>query len=283
MSYLNDPRERAIRPESGITLEQDDRVETMYHWGAMVLDLCDLPVEEYMKPMPVNVVSGGTGGGGGDDSGATYNLTYKVSGSTYATQQYHYGDTIVPPADPEVPEGYAFRGWDGLPATMPKRSVTVDAIVEEIGPGPEPSGATEYTFYFTWLYNSDLDSAGAAAKIAQRLASSGESVTATTELSEHVILNVPGDDDCDWSDEWMDEHKFSFVVAIPVESTLVTVKQGSEANINMVGTEMETSRGNVELSGANYKVVSFFKEGSDAYIVMDEDSMTPIQFYITLE
>lgn len=49
MSYLNDPREMAIRPESGITLEQDNRVETMYHWGARVLDLCDLPVEEYMK------------------------------------------------------------------------------------------------------------------------------------------------------------------------------------------------------------------------------------------
>lgn len=55
MSYLNDPREMAIRPESGITLEQDNRVETMYHWGARVLDLCDLPIEEYMK----NPFSGG--------------------------------------------------------------------------------------------------------------------------------------------------------------------------------------------------------------------------------
>jgi hypothetical protein len=25
----------------------------MYHWGAKVLDLCDLPVDEYMKPMTV--------------------------------------------------------------------------------------------------------------------------------------------------------------------------------------------------------------------------------------
>ena len=54
-SYLNDPREMAIRPESGITLEEDNRVEPMYHWGAMVLDLCGLPVEEYMKPMPVHL------------------------------------------------------------------------------------------------------------------------------------------------------------------------------------------------------------------------------------
>jgi hypothetical protein len=51
--YLNDPREMSIRPESGITLEEDNRTEKMYHWGAKVLDLCDLPVDEYMKPMTV--------------------------------------------------------------------------------------------------------------------------------------------------------------------------------------------------------------------------------------
>lgn len=59
MSYMNDPREMAIRPESGVTLEQDNRVETMYHWGAMVTDLCDLPVSEYMKPMTVIVYGSG--------------------------------------------------------------------------------------------------------------------------------------------------------------------------------------------------------------------------------
>ena len=65
MSYMNDPREMAIRPESGVTLEQDNRVETMYHWGAMITDLCDLPVSEYMKPMTVIVY--GNGGGDYDD------------------------------------------------------------------------------------------------------------------------------------------------------------------------------------------------------------------------
>ena len=60
---MNDPREMAIRPESGVTLEQDNRVETMYHWGAMVTDLCDLPVSEYMKPITVIVY----GNGGGED------------------------------------------------------------------------------------------------------------------------------------------------------------------------------------------------------------------------
>ena len=69
MSYINDPRELAIRPESGVTLEQDNRVETMYHWGAMVLDLCDMPVSEYMKPMTVIGIGGS--GGGSVDTGDT--------------------------------------------------------------------------------------------------------------------------------------------------------------------------------------------------------------------
>ena len=59
--YLNDPREMAIRPESGVTLENDNRMEEMWHWGAMVLDLCNMPVEEYMKPGYI-IGSGGTTG-----------------------------------------------------------------------------------------------------------------------------------------------------------------------------------------------------------------------------
>ena len=76
MSYMNDPREMAIRPESGVTLEQDNRVETMYHWGAMVTDLCDLPVSEYMKPITVIVY----GNGGGEDYPGTTLKTENVCG-----------------------------------------------------------------------------------------------------------------------------------------------------------------------------------------------------------
>ena len=71
---MNDPREMAIRPESGVTLEQDNRVETMYHWGAMITDLCDLPVSEYMKPMTVIVY----GNGGGEDYPGTILKTENV-------------------------------------------------------------------------------------------------------------------------------------------------------------------------------------------------------------
>ena len=62
--YINDPREMAIQPEIGVTYEEDNRKEHMYHRGSKVLDLCGLPWSGYMKPMAVI-----TKGGGGD--GAT--------------------------------------------------------------------------------------------------------------------------------------------------------------------------------------------------------------------
>ena len=69
----------AIRPESGVTLEEDNRYEEMWHWGAAVLDLCNLPVEEYMKPMTVIGVGGGGEGGGDESSSATKTYTLMSS------------------------------------------------------------------------------------------------------------------------------------------------------------------------------------------------------------
>ena len=71
MSYLNDPRENAICEESGVTWESDNRVEPMYHWGALILDLCGMEPEEYMKNPIVEAIknSGGSGGGSGEGGG----------------------------------------------------------------------------------------------------------------------------------------------------------------------------------------------------------------------
>ena len=46
---MNDPREMKFNAESGSIMEQDGRREEVYKWGSMLVDLCDLPVEEYMK------------------------------------------------------------------------------------------------------------------------------------------------------------------------------------------------------------------------------------------
>ena len=45
--YLGDPRESQVDYEAHATWEADNRVEDMYQWGAQILDLCDLPPEEY--------------------------------------------------------------------------------------------------------------------------------------------------------------------------------------------------------------------------------------------
>jgi len=64
----------------------------------------------------------------GESAVVTYTLTYKVDGSTYATQEYEAGATITPPANPEK-TGYTFDGWTGMPdpAVMPANALEVTA------------------------------------------------------------------------------------------------------------------------------------------------------------
>lgn len=124
---MNDPREMVVRPESGVTLEQDNRVEEMYHWGAMVVDLCDLPVEEYMKPMTVIGL-----GGGGDIPETMYTLYFKIDGVTVAQKSLKSGDPIPFSVNGEK-DGRNFLGWfDGNTqyfegALMPSKSLTLKA------------------------------------------------------------------------------------------------------------------------------------------------------------
>lgn len=57
MSYLGDPRENSIDIETGAIWESDNMVEERFHWGAAIIDLCDLPVEEYMKNPIVEAIN----------------------------------------------------------------------------------------------------------------------------------------------------------------------------------------------------------------------------------
>lgn len=124
MDYLNDPREMQICPQSGVTWEEDNRVETMYHWGPMILDLCNLPVEEYMKPMTViTISSGGTPSSGGGST--TLYFGTQLSGSTPSfdsTESFDVSDTtagytthIIIPMSEEYAEMYAKFDNDEIP------------------------------------------------------------------------------------------------------------------------------------------------------------------------
>ena len=126
---MNDPREMVVRPESGVTLEQDNRIEEMYHWGAMVVDLCGMPVEEYMKPMTVIGIGGG---GGGEIPETMYTLKFVIDGVTVAQESLKSGDPIPFSVDGNK-DGRNFLGWfygstqysEG--ALMPSKSLTLTA------------------------------------------------------------------------------------------------------------------------------------------------------------
>jgi len=54
----------------------------------------------------------------------SYNLVYKVDGSTYKTMSVVYGSEIIPEVSP-IKEGYTFSGWSDIPATMPSSDVEI--------------------------------------------------------------------------------------------------------------------------------------------------------------
>ena len=172
MSYINDPREMAIRPESGVTLEQDNRIEEMYHWGAMVIDLCDMPVEEYMKPMTV-IGLGGGGGGETPDTGTTmYTLKFMIDGVVVAQESLASGDPIPFSVNAEK-ENRTFLGWyyggtaytEG--ALMPSKNLTLSAKYE-----------CNVSFVFVTEGNEEIVSA--------------YSVSYNTKLSNVPSTNKPG-------------------------------------------------------------------------------------------
>lgn len=131
MSYI-DPREMTKNPENGFMLEGDNRVEEMYNWSGKILDLCDLPVEEYMKPMQVIVL----GSGELPETGTTqYTLKFIVDGVTVAQEKIASGEPIPFSVNAEK-EGRNFIGWyygntkyeEG--ALMPSKSLTLTAKYE---------------------------------------------------------------------------------------------------------------------------------------------------------
>lgn len=130
MSYINDPRENIKNPENGYILEDDNRNEEMYNWSGKILDLCDLPVEEYMKPMTVIAL----GGGALPDTGETlYTLKFVIDGVIVYQDKLPSGAVINFDAVNGIKEGRNFLGWyyGGTKyeqgALMPSKSLTLTA------------------------------------------------------------------------------------------------------------------------------------------------------------
>ena len=193
MSYINDPRELPVYSEDGIILEQDNRREEKYHWGAMVVDLCDLPVEEYMKPMTVICL-----GGGGEvpDTGETmYTLKFIVDGVAVGEpQKLLSGDPIPFPANPEK-DGRNFLGWfyNGKEYkegdSMPSRSLTLTAkyscnvsFVFVVGENEEEVSA------YTVSYNTKLSQIPSTSKPGYKFIG-WEPNTAST-IVEHTVFKA---------------------------------------------------------------------------------------------
>lgn len=49
MAYMKDPRENCFDLDEHAIWEMDNRKEARYVWNGAVIDLCDMPIDEYMK------------------------------------------------------------------------------------------------------------------------------------------------------------------------------------------------------------------------------------------
>ena len=159
MSYMNDPREMTFNKESGVMMEQDNRREEIYQWGAMQVDLCDLPVDEYMRPLRVEVINGGSS----PETGATlYTVTFVVDGKSVYTNKLQYGATIPFEVNAEK-SGRNFIGWYygstqyQAGSTMPSRNLTLTAKYEcEVSFAFNVDGEESVVSAYTVAYNSKL-------------------------------------------------------------------------------------------------------------------------------
>ena len=155
---MNDPREMKFNAESGSIMEQDGRREEVYKWGSMLVDLCDLPVEEYMKPMQVMIV----GGSLPDSEPTAYTLKFVIDGETVFSQKLYSGDIIPFDINPEK-DGRNFKGWyynsteyyEGM--TMPSKNITLTAKYEcEVSFVFSIDGEESVVSSYTLAYNAKL-------------------------------------------------------------------------------------------------------------------------------
>lgn len=190
MSYINDPREMTRHPETGVMLEQDNRREETYQWGAMIIDLCDLPVEEYMKPMTVI----GLGGGNIPESGETlYTLKFKVDNEEVEFK-LKSGDLIPFDVNAEK-EGRNFLGWyygnteykDG--DLMPSRNLVLTAKYScNISFVFNIDGVEEQVSAYTVSYNTKITKIPSTDKPGFEF--KGWEPSTATSITQHTIFKA---------------------------------------------------------------------------------------------
>ena len=227
MSYLNDQRENAIREESGITLEADNRIEPMYHWGAMVLDLCGMDPEEYMKnPIVEAINGGGSGGGGGSDTGSTGGNDDIIEAINSATESINENITAstqqvvdaISSSTEDIVEAISSSTENMLDANSSSTETIVDAIdsaATTISEMVYSSSSSEVVFYYASVNNGESVS---SADFTETYAIPGSNTNITFKLG-----NPSADDWSAYKDGTINESELrrrsanTFYLAVPSE------------------------------------------------------------------
>lgn len=196
---LNDPREESLKCEKGVGyyLEENNREEKMYKCGSKILDLCDLPFSEYMKPM--TIITNGSGGTSIDlseyvtTSALNATLADYVSSGDFATALSAYTPTSNLAT---VATSGSYNDLNGKPTipTVPVQDVTVGgtsvlsngiAVIPAI---PDVSGKEDVDNKVTSLSSSSTDAQYPSAKcVYDELEDKQDTISATNKLSADYV------------------------------------------------------------------------------------------------
>ena len=142
MAYLGDIRENSISPE-GIIWENDNRKDARHYWNGALVDLCDLPGEDYAKTIFV------TSGSGSPD---TPSKDTNVITIQLVTSTDEYGNSV-----------FAYKAMSRRPVTSDVNVVMT--IVDEFGAEEEVTLTVVAGSSSSPLYMTAIPSAMAEPKI----------------------------------------------------------------------------------------------------------------------
>lgn len=262
---LDDPRMFPTREELPTTFAG---AKEMPMWNAQIIDLNELPIEEYMKPMPVNVVSGGTGPGPEPTpSGSTsYLVTFYIDG-----QDVQHYDVVEGQKASLVPsttkEGYTFSGW-----TPSNPAVTViTAVTNFYGWFIENEPTNAYYTLTMVPKESEIDESGLTECGIDEFAD-GKAIRFKVPLSEyyaemsekHENRQITEDEWEEFLDEWRATQLYVVQLITPKDITKdnITVVNAAQTPVSVTGPTIVT------IDGQEYNC---FKVENEYFTPTEED------------
>ena len=176
----------------------------------------------------------------------SYTATFVIDNQTYTAVTFEYGATVVYPVVEK--EGYILK-WQDKYDTMPARDITINGVFEEF--------VESNVVYYGMVLNSEIDTFNDAENLEANFEyESGVEVPAVFTIpgsQEYLeIEDLYNNDEItdEEFDQWLEDHKYGYVVVHPASTTLASVKNGGGAEMSHRFSLVNT----FNIDGTDYRV-----------------------------